>query len=186
MSDEIGPADGLSHTMLQHLVKTLGEPYASRLVSAERVGQRLPLAPRRLRDRRLRRGRGHRHPAHRAGAVERGDHHRQDHARGRRVVAAGSPARARARLGVRHAVGLRHRPRGHRRDLVVAHHPAGRRDDDRLGRAADELRHRRQARRLRAEAGRADAAEEHSGGLRQGHRRARRREEGDQAGRPRR
>jgi Xaa-Pro aminopeptidase len=36
-SDEIGPADGLSHTMFQHLVKTLGEPYASRLVSAERV-----------------------------------------------------------------------------------------------------------------------------------------------------
>ncbi len=37
MSDEIGPADGLSHTMHQHLVKTLGEPYASRLVSAERL-----------------------------------------------------------------------------------------------------------------------------------------------------
>ena len=37
MSDEIGPADGLSHTMYQHLVKTLGEPYGSRLVSAERV-----------------------------------------------------------------------------------------------------------------------------------------------------
>jgi Xaa-Pro aminopeptidase len=37
MSDEIGPADGLSHTMYQHLVKTLGEPYAARLVSAERV-----------------------------------------------------------------------------------------------------------------------------------------------------
>lgn len=37
MSDEIGPADGLSHTMYQHLVKTLGEPYAGRLVSAERV-----------------------------------------------------------------------------------------------------------------------------------------------------
>ncbi len=37
MSDEIGPADGLSHTMYQHLVKTLGEPWAGRLVSAERV-----------------------------------------------------------------------------------------------------------------------------------------------------
>jgi Xaa-Pro aminopeptidase len=37
MSDEIGPADGLSHSMHQHLVKTLGEPYASRLVSAERL-----------------------------------------------------------------------------------------------------------------------------------------------------
>jgi Xaa-Pro aminopeptidase len=37
MSEQIGPADGLSHTMHQHLVKTLGEPYASRLVSAERV-----------------------------------------------------------------------------------------------------------------------------------------------------
>ena len=37
MSDEIGPADGLSHTMYQHLGKTLGEPYAARLVSAERL-----------------------------------------------------------------------------------------------------------------------------------------------------
>ncbi|MEP7116607.1 MAG: M24 family metallopeptidase [Acidobacteriota bacterium] len=37
MSDEIGPADGLSHTMHQHLVKTLGEPYAARFLSAERL-----------------------------------------------------------------------------------------------------------------------------------------------------
>jgi Xaa-Pro aminopeptidase len=37
MSDEIGPADGLSHSLHQHLVKTLGEPYASRFVSAERL-----------------------------------------------------------------------------------------------------------------------------------------------------
>jgi Xaa-Pro aminopeptidase len=37
MSEEIGPADGLSVTMLAHVKKTLGEPYASRLVSAERV-----------------------------------------------------------------------------------------------------------------------------------------------------
>jgi Xaa-Pro aminopeptidase len=37
MSDEIGPADGLSFTMHRHLVKTLGEPYASRLVSAEKL-----------------------------------------------------------------------------------------------------------------------------------------------------
>ena len=37
MSDEIGPADGLSFTMHRHLVKILGEPYASRLVSAERL-----------------------------------------------------------------------------------------------------------------------------------------------------
>lgn len=37
MSDEIGPADGLSYTMHRHLLKTLGEPYASRLVSAERL-----------------------------------------------------------------------------------------------------------------------------------------------------
>jgi Xaa-Pro aminopeptidase len=37
MSDEIGPADGLSYTMHRHLVKTLGEPFASRLVSAERL-----------------------------------------------------------------------------------------------------------------------------------------------------
>jgi Xaa-Pro aminopeptidase len=37
MSDELGPADGLSYTMHRHLVATLGEPYASRLVSAERL-----------------------------------------------------------------------------------------------------------------------------------------------------
>lgn len=37
MSEEIGPADGLSVTMFAHLKKTLGEPYASRLVSAERL-----------------------------------------------------------------------------------------------------------------------------------------------------
>jgi len=37
MSDEIGPADGLSHSMHLHLVRTLGQPYATRLVSAERL-----------------------------------------------------------------------------------------------------------------------------------------------------
>jgi Xaa-Pro aminopeptidase len=37
MSEQIGPADGLSVTMLAHLKQTLGEPYASRLVSAERL-----------------------------------------------------------------------------------------------------------------------------------------------------
>lgn len=37
MSTELGPADGLSYTMHAHLVETLGEPYASRLVSAERL-----------------------------------------------------------------------------------------------------------------------------------------------------
>jgi Xaa-Pro aminopeptidase len=37
MSDELGPADGLSYTMHRHLQQTLGEPYASRLVSAEHL-----------------------------------------------------------------------------------------------------------------------------------------------------
>jgi Xaa-Pro aminopeptidase len=37
MSAEIGPADGLSFTMHQHLVKALGAPYGDRLVSAERL-----------------------------------------------------------------------------------------------------------------------------------------------------
>lgn len=37
MSDELGSADGLSFTMHAHLVKRLGEPYASRLVTAERL-----------------------------------------------------------------------------------------------------------------------------------------------------
>ncbi len=37
MSVRIGAADGLSHTSFRHLVETLGEPYASRLVSAEKL-----------------------------------------------------------------------------------------------------------------------------------------------------
>ena len=37
MSDQIGPADGLSVTMLAHLKTTLGEPLASRFVSAEKL-----------------------------------------------------------------------------------------------------------------------------------------------------
>ena len=37
MSSYIGAADGLSHTGYQELVETLGEPYASRLVSAEKL-----------------------------------------------------------------------------------------------------------------------------------------------------
>jgi Xaa-Pro aminopeptidase len=37
MSDELGPADGLSYTMHRHLATTLGDPYASRLVSAEKL-----------------------------------------------------------------------------------------------------------------------------------------------------
>jgi Xaa-Pro aminopeptidase len=37
MSQEIGPADGLSHAMHEHLVRTLGTPYGQRLVSAERL-----------------------------------------------------------------------------------------------------------------------------------------------------
>ncbi|MDO8679278.1 MAG: M24 family metallopeptidase [Acidobacteriota bacterium] len=37
MSEQIGPADGLSVTMLAHLKKTMGEPYAGRLVTAEKL-----------------------------------------------------------------------------------------------------------------------------------------------------
>lgn len=37
ISDEIGMADGLTHTVYQHLVKTLGAPYTGRLVSAEKL-----------------------------------------------------------------------------------------------------------------------------------------------------
>ena len=37
MSEQIGPADGLSVTMFAHLKKTLGEPYASRFVTAEKL-----------------------------------------------------------------------------------------------------------------------------------------------------
>ena len=37
MSEEMGSADGLSHTAFLELTKTLGEPWASRVVSAERL-----------------------------------------------------------------------------------------------------------------------------------------------------
>ena len=37
MSDEMGSADGLSHTSYLELAKTLGEPWSARLVSAERL-----------------------------------------------------------------------------------------------------------------------------------------------------
>jgi len=37
MSKNIGAADGLSHTSYEHLVEALGETYASRLVSAEKL-----------------------------------------------------------------------------------------------------------------------------------------------------
>lgn len=37
MSEEIGPADGLSVTMMAELERTLGAPYADRLVSAEKL-----------------------------------------------------------------------------------------------------------------------------------------------------
>jgi len=37
MSEAIGAADGLSHTEYLHLVETLGEPWADRLVSAEKL-----------------------------------------------------------------------------------------------------------------------------------------------------
>ncbi len=36
-SDEIGAADGLTHTLYQHLVRTLGPSYAGRMVSAEKL-----------------------------------------------------------------------------------------------------------------------------------------------------
>ena len=37
IATELGTADGLSHSMYEKLVKDLGEPYASRLVSAEKL-----------------------------------------------------------------------------------------------------------------------------------------------------
>ena len=37
MSAEMGLADGLSHTLHEHIVRTLGEPLASRFVSAEKM-----------------------------------------------------------------------------------------------------------------------------------------------------
>lgn len=40
ISRSIGAADGLSHSSFEHLVEILGQPYATRMVSAERIIQR--------------------------------------------------------------------------------------------------------------------------------------------------
>jgi Xaa-Pro aminopeptidase len=37
MSEEMGLADGLTHTLYQHIVKTLGAPFVDRLTSAEKL-----------------------------------------------------------------------------------------------------------------------------------------------------
>ncbi len=81
--------------------------------------RRFSLAPRRRGDRGVWRSREHRDSTHRTRALERGDHARQDHARRRGVVDAGSPARSRAGLRVRHALGLHHRPQRHCRDVQL-------------------------------------------------------------------
>lgn len=155
MSEELGPADGLSYTMYHHLQKTLGEPYASRLVSAERVvsdfrsrrvaseivafgeaaGLAIQLAERALSNEVITPGRT---------TLEDAAWWLQD-----QLLARG--------LGSEfdmpsYALHLRDRPGGHPRDLVQPPRAAGRRDHDRLGRAAHELRHRHQACRLRAAA----------------------------------
>jgi hypothetical protein len=174
MSDEIGPADGLSHTMFAASGKTLGEPYASRLVSAENACQRLPLAPRRLRDRRVRRSRGHRDPARRARALERGHHRparpRSKTSRGGCRIACSSAGSVR----VRHAVDLRHRPEG----IVATSSPRLIQPGDvmMIDWGVQLMNFGTDVKRVAyvLEAGRAGAAEEHPGGVRQGDRRARR------------
>jgi Xaa-Pro aminopeptidase len=149
MSEEIGPADGLSVTMLAHLKKTLGDAFASRFVSAEKLVADF---------------RSHRVAAEIVAFGEAANIAIQltERALSNEVITPGKTTLEdvawwlQDRLldrRVRHALGLYHRPQRHCRDLQLAHHPAGRRDDDRLGRAADELRHRRQARGVRTQAG---------------------------------
>ena len=157
---------------------------AVRLAPGQRraAGQRVPLAPRRVRDRRVRRSRrASRSSSPSARCRTRSSRparRRSRTSRGGCRIACWSAASAPSSTCRRSTSPV---PKGIAATSTHAHHPAGRRDDDRLGRAADELRHRRQARRLRAEAGRGRAAEEHPGRVRQGARRARRAEEGDQA-----
>ena len=152
MSDEIGPADGLSDTMHQHLVKTLGEPYASRLVSAERLvsefrsrrvaseivafgeaaGIAIQLAERALSNEVITPGKS---------TLEDVAWWMQD-----RLLEQGPGSEF--DMPSVYVTG----PARHRRHVHRAHHPARRRDHDRLGRPVDELRDRRQTCRLRAQA----------------------------------
>ena len=111
MSDEIGPADGLSVTMLAHLKKTIGEPYASRLVECRETGVRVQVAPRCVRNRGVRRGRSIAVQLRERALSRRGHRRWQDHPRRRGLVAAGPITREGPRLGIRHAVHLRHRAR---------------------------------------------------------------------------
>ena len=142
------------YTMHQHLVKTLGEPYASRLVSAEALVSE-------FRSRRVA-----------AEIVAFGEAagiaiQLAERALSNEVITPGKTTLEDVAWWLQDRLlerGLGSEfdmpsvyvtgPEGIVATSTDAHHPARRRDDDRLGRAADELRHRRQARRLRAEAGR--------------------------------
>ena len=152
MSDEIGPADGLSVTMLAHLKKTLGETYAGRFVSAEKLVADF---------------RSHRVAAEIVAFGEAANIAIQltERALSNEVITPGKTTLEDVAWWMQdrlldRALGSEFDmpsvyitgPNGIAATSNCAHHPAGRRDDDRLGRAADELRHRRQARRLRPQA----------------------------------
>ena len=91
-------------TRYLELTKTLGEPFASRIVSAEKLVS--DFRSRRVASEMVAFARGGRPVAadRGAGAVERSDHARRDDARGRRLVDAGPAPGTRARLVVRHAL----------------------------------------------------------------------------------
>ena len=151
MSEEMGSADGLSHTAYLELTKTLGEPWASRIVSAERLVSA-------FRNRRVateiaafaEAGELSKEIAERALSNEVIDAGR-DHARGRGLVDAGPAPRTRARLVLRHALGVHHGPARDRGRLQLAHHPARRPAHHRLGRVLLEPLHGHEADGLRAE-----------------------------------
>ena len=74
MSDEIGPADGLSHTMHQHLREDAGRALCVAARQRGAAGVRVPIASRRQRDRGLWRSCRDRHPIGRTRALQRGHH----------------------------------------------------------------------------------------------------------------
>ena len=151
MSEEIGSADGLSHAAFLELTKTLGEPWASRIVSAERLVSA-------FRNRRVateiaafaEAGELSKEIAERAlsnEVITPGRHP----PRGRGLVDAGPAPGPRPGLLLRHALRLRDRAQGDRGALQRARHPARRPPDHRLGRVLPEPLHRHEAHGLRAE-----------------------------------
>jgi hypothetical protein len=158
-AEEIGAADGLSHSSFQKISKLLGETYVSRFMSAEKLVSDFRSRTRGHRGRRLLRGRAALGRTRGARPLERGHH-----GPGKTTLAdvawwlQEELLKPRPRLVLRHAFGLRHRAEGQSKGLSNQRIVQRRRlPVHRLGRVPHELLHRRQAAGLRPQ-GRRDRA----------------------------